>query len=152
MQAGFHGILAHGRTAKLGRRRVAFAFGAALALLTLTVADALAQPDPFRPSAPRAASQARPPGASPGGARLIQPEFSAPAGYAWAIDRRTSCHVMLPVHLAAGIVHWTGRCVTGMAYGDGTLTVEHHGAVARCSGAMRLGRFETRGHCPSAEL
>lgn len=153
MRARSLGLQSRSRIAALGCRCVVFSCGAVLLLLTLPAAEALAQPDPFRPTAPRAARQARPPpGETQGVARQTQPPFAPPAGYAWAIDRRSSCHVMLPVHLAIGVVRWTGQCLGGMASGNGTLTVNVNGAVEQCSGNMGSGIFRSRERCPNPAL
>lgn len=115
-------------------------------------AQALAQSDPFRASAPRAA---RPPqsGATPRVAPRGRPALAPPAGYVWAIDMRSSCHVMLPAYLAnTGFVRWTGRCADGMADGVGTLIFQRGGDEARCSGRMQFGLLDQRERCPSSEL
>lgn len=112
-------------------------------LLTPLCPDALAQPDPFRASAPRPPRQAprpTPPALPAQSALETRPVTSPPAGYVWAFDLRTDCRVALRDDLAPSPVRWSGRCVDQLADGPGMLTVITNERSIWCYVTIQAGR------------
>lgn len=137
-------------------RLIRFAMCGALALCLLTSMppDAAGQSDPFRSSRP-AARQARPVRAAPHTglwspappALETRPVRLPPAGYVWALDLRTGCHIALSEELAnSGFVQWTGQCVSRLADGPGTLTLIRDGTTYSCHAVLQAGGV-LRGDC-----
>lgn len=107
-----------------------------LCAAALIATAALAQPDPFRPSAPPATPPAR--------ARA-----NPPADVMWVVDPRTQCRVQIRRRETISIqINWHGNCPNGVADGAGALVLLFPDLTeTRCEVTLRAGLAHGRGVC-----